>query len=34
LDGNTETSHEEVLEAGKIIAPKLQIFIQGFLKTL
>lgn len=34
LDGNTETSHEEVLEAGKIIAPKLQLIIQGFLKTL
>ena len=34
LDGNTETSHEEVLKAGKIIAPKLQIIIQGFLKTL
>jgi purine-nucleoside phosphorylase len=34
LDGNTETSHEEVLGAGKIIAPKLQILIQGFLKTL
>ena len=34
LDGNTETTHEEVLEAGKIIAPKLQLIIQGFIKTL
>ena len=34
LDGNTKTTHEEVLEAGKIITPKLQLIIQGFLKTL
>jgi purine-nucleoside phosphorylase len=34
LDGNTETTHEEVLEAGKIIAPKLQHIIHDFLKTL
>ena len=34
LDGNTETTHEEVLEAGKIITPKLQLIIQGFLRTL
>jgi len=34
LDGKTETTHEDVLEAGKIIAPKLQLVIQGFIKTL
>jgi purine-nucleoside phosphorylase len=34
LDGNTETKHEEVLEAGKIIAPKLQTIIQEFIKIL
>jgi purine-nucleoside phosphorylase len=34
LDGNTVTSHEEVLEAGNIIAPKLEILIQGVLRFL
>ena len=34
LDGNTETKHEEVLEAGKVIAPKLQTIIQEFIKIL
>ena len=33
LDGNTETTHEEVLEAGKIIVPKLTALIQGFLSS-
>lgn len=34
LDGKTETTHEEVLEAGKVIVPKLTVLIKGFLKTL
>jgi purine-nucleoside phosphorylase len=34
LDGNTETKHEEVLEAGKVITPKLQTIIQEFIKIL
>jgi purine-nucleoside phosphorylase len=33
LDGNTETSHEEVLEAGNVIVPKLTKIIEGFLKS-
>jgi len=34
LDGNTLTSHEEVLEAGKILTPKLEILIRGVLRLL
>lgn len=34
LDGDTITSHEEVLEAGKIIAPKLSTLIRGILKSM
>ena len=34
LDGNTLTSHEEVLEAGKILAPKLKTLIRGVLRLL
>ncbi len=34
LDGNTVTSHEEVLESGNIIAPKLEILIRGVLRSL
>ena len=33
LDGNTETTHEEVLDAGKQIVPKLTILIKSFLET-
>lgn len=33
LDGNTETTHEEVLEAGKQIVPKLTVLIKNFLET-
>ncbi len=33
LDGNTETTHEEVLEAGKLIVPKLTALIEGFLRS-
>lgn len=34
LDGNTETTHEEVLEAGRMIVPKLTILIRGVLQKL
>jgi purine-nucleoside phosphorylase len=34
LDGNTVTSHEEVLEAGIVIVPKLETLIRGVLRTL
>jgi len=33
LDGNTVTSHEEVLESGNLIAPKLEILIRGVLRS-
>jgi len=34
LDGNTVTSHEEVLAAGGVIAPKLETLIRGVLRSL
>ena len=34
LDGNTETTHEEVLAAGSVIAPKLLSIIRGVLESL
>ncbi len=34
LDGSTETTHEEVLEAGRLIVPKLTAIIKGVLKSL
>ncbi len=34
LDGNTETTHEEVLAAGSIIAPKLLTIITGVLASM
>ncbi|NPV84655.1 MAG: purine-nucleoside phosphorylase [Anaerolineae bacterium] len=34
LDGNTITTHEEVLKAGEIIVPKLQKIILGVLRKL
>jgi len=33
LDGNTETTHEEVLAAGDLIVPKLTALIEGFLRS-
>jgi purine-nucleoside phosphorylase len=33
LDGSTVTTHEEVLQAGKDIAPKLETLIRGLLAT-
>ena len=34
LDGNTVTTHEEVLGAGKVIVPKLATLIRGVLRRL
>jgi len=34
LNGNTITTHEEVLEAGKVIAPKLTALLKGVLRRL
>jgi purine-nucleoside phosphorylase len=34
LDGTTVTSHQEVLEAGKVILPKLELLIRGVLRSL
>lgn len=33
LDGNTETTHKEVIAAGSIIVPKLTTLIKGFLRS-
>jgi purine-nucleoside phosphorylase len=34
LDGSTVTTHEEVIEAGKVISPKLEKIIRGVLRSL
>ncbi len=34
LDGDTTTSHEEVLEAGRVLTPKLETIIRGLLRLL
>jgi purine-nucleoside phosphorylase len=34
LDGETETTHEEVLEAGRMLVPRLTILLQGVLRRL
>lgn len=34
LDGSTVTTHEEVIEAGKVIAPKMEKIIRGVLHSL
>lgn len=34
LDGDTETTHEEVLEAGRILVPRLEALVRGFLQRL
>ena len=34
LDGSTVTTHEEVIEAGKIISPKIEKIILGVLRSL
>jgi len=34
LDGSTVTTHEEVLEAGKVLAPKLTTLVRGVLRRM
>lgn len=34
LDGSTITTHEEVMEAGRVITPKMEAIIRGVLKSL
>ncbi len=34
LDGNTVTTHEEVLEAGQVMAPRLENLLRAFLRLL
>jgi len=34
LDGSTITTHEEVIEAGKVITPKIEKIIRGVLRSL
>jgi purine-nucleoside phosphorylase len=34
LDGSTITTHEEVMEAGRVITPKMETIIRGVLKLL
>lgn len=34
LDGSTMTTHEEVIEAGKVIGPKIEKIIRGVLRSL
>jgi purine-nucleoside phosphorylase len=34
LDGNTLTTHEEVLEAGNMLVPKIKTLILGVIKSL
>jgi len=34
LDGSAATTHEEVIEAGKVITPKIEKIIRGVLRSL
>lgn len=34
LDGSTITTHEEVIEAGKVITPKIEKIVRGILRSL
>ena len=34
LDGSTVTTHEEVIEAGKVISPKIEKIIRGVLRSI
>jgi purine-nucleoside phosphorylase len=34
LDGSTVTTHEEVMEAGKIITPKIETIVRGVLRSI
>jgi purine-nucleoside phosphorylase len=34
LDGSTVTTHEEVMEAGRVITPKIEKIVRGVLRSL
>jgi purine-nucleoside phosphorylase len=34
LDGSTVTTHEEVMEAGKVFVPKMEGILRSFLRKL
>ena len=34
LDGSTITTHEEVIEAGKVITPKVEAIVRGVLREI
>jgi len=34
LDGSNVTTHEEVLEAGKVLVPKLDAIVRGVLRRI
>lgn len=34
LDGNTLTTHEEVLQAGRVLVPKLETLVRGLLRNI
>jgi purine-nucleoside phosphorylase len=34
LDGSTVTTHEEVIEAGKVITPKIETIVRGLLRGM
>jgi purine-nucleoside phosphorylase len=34
LDGSTITTHDEVIQAGKVITPKMEILIRGVLRGI
>ena len=34
LDGSTVTTHEEVIEAGQVITPKMEKIIRGVLQAI
>ena len=34
LDGSTITTHEEVIEAGRVITPKIETIVRGFLRGI
>jgi len=34
LDGSTVTTHDEVIEAGKVITPKIETIVRGVLRSL
>jgi purine-nucleoside phosphorylase len=34
LDGSTITTHEEVIEAGRIITPKIETIVRGVLRGI